>query len=132
MRLVTAENLTHSNWTVNISEGGLPSPPRVAGDQPEIAAVGKTVHILWVANDPQLGAQTVLFYRRSRDNGKTWDARVRLFSDKELESAYNLASSGRWVRNHCAAQAATASSIPGSSNKWVAPGTTSSRADGGN
>ena len=46
MRLVTAENLTHSNWTVNISEGDLPSPPRVAGDQPEIAAVGKTVHIL--------------------------------------------------------------------------------------
>ena len=30
MRLVTAENLTHSNWTVNISEGDLPSPPRVA------------------------------------------------------------------------------------------------------
>ena len=54
---VTAENLTHSNWTVNISEGDLPSPPRVAGDQPEIAVVGKTVHIL--------------FYRRSRDNGKT-------------------------------------------------------------
>ena len=118
MRLVTAENLTHSNWTVNISEGDLPSPPRVAGDQLEIAVVGKTIHIL--------------FYRRSRDNGKTWDPRVRLFSDKELESAYNLASSGRWVRNHCAAKAATASSVPGSSNKWVAPGTTSSRADGGN
>lgn len=66
MRLVTAENLTHSNWTVNISEGDLPSPPRVAGDQPEIAVVGKTVHILWVANDPQLGARTVQVFEEAR------------------------------------------------------------------
>ena len=44
-----------------------PALPGVADDQPEIAVVGKTVHILWVANDPQLGARTVQVFEEARE-----------------------------------------------------------------
>ena len=64
-----SDNQTRSNWTVNISEGGLSPAPAMDDDQAEIAVVGSTVHVIWVADDPTPGGayHTVIWYRRSLD-----------------------------------------------------------------
>jgi uncharacterized protein (TIGR03437 family) len=88
---VRADNNTHSNWTINVSEGGMTPAPGIPDDLPEVAVVGSTVHILWLANDPGGSCgDCVIWYRRSRDNGRTWDPRVQIATaDKNLDTAYN-------------------------------------------
>lgn len=88
---VRADNNTHSNWTINISEGGMTPAPAVPDDLPEVTVVGLTVHVLWLANDPAGACSScVIWYRRSRDNGKTWDPRVMIApADRGINTAFN-------------------------------------------
>ncbi|HLJ48070.1 MAG TPA: LamG-like jellyroll fold domain-containing protein [Bryobacteraceae bacterium] len=105
-----SDNNTRSKWTINVSEGGLSPAPAVADDQAEIAVVGSTVHVIWVADDPSSGgvSKSVIWYRRSRDNGKTWEPRVQLAVDRNLSSEY-LASRRLAVDNNNVVHVAWAS-----------------------
>ena len=79
-----AKNLTHSSATVNVSEGDVTS--KFNDTEPELAVSGSTIHTLWIAEEPS-PRTTAVYYRRSKDNGVTWEKRVRLFADPELETA---------------------------------------------
>ena len=64
--------------------------PAKNDDMPEIAVVGSTVHVVWIADDVGGACNLcVIWYRRSRDNGKTWDPRVTIAAaDKYLQTVY--------------------------------------------
>ena len=80
--LALADNNTNSNWTVNVSEGGITPAPRWPDNDPEIAVSGSTVHVIWFTEEQPANTYAI-YYRRSQDNGKTWNARVRLYAQPQ-------------------------------------------------
>lgn len=86
----------NSNWLRNLSEG-MGEPVNGYEDfNPEIAADGTTVHTAWLT---WLGANKQLNYRRSTDNGLTWNPKITLLdTDIDYDKRYRrLAVSGNFV-----------------------------------
>lgn len=77
-----ADNNTNSNWTVNVSEGGMATPSRWADNDPEIAVLESTIHVIWFTVEQPANTYAI-YYRRSQDNGKTWAPRVRLYAQPQ-------------------------------------------------
>lgn len=69
-----------SLWTRNISEMTGDEPAGIEDSNPEIAVIGSTVHVMWMAYQPDT-AQRLIYYRRSTDGGRNWESRKLLFSD---------------------------------------------------
>jgi hypothetical protein len=76
-----AVNADLSSWTRNLSEGT--TGEGFSDDAAEVAVSGNTVHAMWLTEDTTAGLRR-LYYRRSTDGGKTWQARQLLHSDNEL------------------------------------------------
>lgn len=79
-----ATNPEFSSWIANISEGAGEAPAGLEDSQPEVAVSGNVVHILWL-NFTFDGNQHNLFYRRSTDGGKTWEAKKLLESGTSID-----------------------------------------------
>ena len=86
----------NSNWLRNLSEG-MGEPVNGYEDfNPEIAASGSVVHTAWLS---WLGTNKQLNYRRSTDNGLTWNSKITLLdNDIDYDKRYRrLAVSGNYV-----------------------------------
>ena len=73
-----AMNPDISYWMKNISESPLSTEPRKDDLSPQIVVVGSTVHVTWTARNADDTA-SVLYYRRSTDDGETWQAKQVIF-----------------------------------------------------
>ncbi|MCX5888209.1 MAG: hypothetical protein NTY36_01995 [Deltaproteobacteria bacterium] len=73
-----------SYWTLNLSESAAPTELGEADFNQEIAVVGSTVHVMWFTHDKDVWARYKIFYRRSTDNGQTWEAKQLLFTNDDL------------------------------------------------
>ncbi|HNS17705.1 MAG TPA: T9SS type A sorting domain-containing protein [Bacteroidales bacterium] len=72
---VKAQQPELSYWTKNISEGQGASIPGFQDFAHELVVSGNTVHTIWIADSAYFYK---LFYRRSADNGNTWEEKVLL------------------------------------------------------
>ena len=66
-----ARNPDLSDWTRNLSEGVASSELGEDDFAPEIVVVGTTVHVMWLTQNGDYTGHK-LYYRRSLDNGTTW------------------------------------------------------------
>src|ERR1700690_1811019 len=77
-------NNPNSFWTQNLSNGDNRNPAYWQDDQPEIAGIGSNVHVMWITTEYDSfghnSAFIAVYYRRSRDNGKTFDPAVRVYA----------------------------------------------------
>lgn len=87
---VEARNPDLSYWMQNLSEGPLPAEPGDFHTTPEIQVVGSTVHTMWISRNADWSGYK-LYYRRSNDGGRTWEARQLLqnFPAGILDLDYN-------------------------------------------
>ena len=69
--LSEARNPDLSSWTQNLSEGVATTEPGEDDLAPEIVVVGTTVHVMWLTQNADYTGHK-LYYRRSLDNGTTW------------------------------------------------------------
>lgn len=75
--IASARNVDLSNWTISLS-----GPDEVAGDTqildqyPEIAVVGSTVHVMWIAGGSGGTGEYRVYYKRSTDGGVSFGQRV--------------------------------------------------------
>lgn len=79
---LVATNPEVSNWIKNLSEG---SPELQTGFQDfdaEVAVSGNTIHVVWLAS--ATGGIEQLYYKRSTDNGQTWEAKQLLYEDNDI------------------------------------------------
>jgi hypothetical protein len=76
--LAEARNPDLSYWTLNLSESASPSELGEADYNQEIEVVGSTVHVLWFTQGADYGCK--VYYRRSTDNGQTWEPKQLLIS----------------------------------------------------
>ena len=81
-----AEPLNNPNslWTQNLSNADNKNPGYWQDDEPEIAVAGSTVHVMWMTWEYDSSAHNsvvnAVYYRRSKDNGKTFDPVVRVYA----------------------------------------------------
>jgi hypothetical protein len=87
--IAEARNPDLSYWTRNLSEGAGESELQEDDFAPEIVVTGATVHILWITRNADYSGYK-LFYRRSLDNGSTWQAKQLLLehADLDYDNAY--------------------------------------------
>ena len=78
-----AKNPDISYWTQNLSESAAPAELGEYDFAQEIEVVGSTVHIMWLTRNADWSGYKV-YYRRSIDNGQTWEAKQLLFTDNDL------------------------------------------------
>ena len=86
----------NSNWLRNLSEG-MGEPVNGYNDlNPEIAANGNMVHTAWLT---WIGTNKQLNYRRSTNNGLTWNSKITLLdNDIDYDNRYRrMAVSGNYV-----------------------------------
>ncbi len=69
------------NGTTWSDDTALTSGPGLKTD-PALAVAGDTVHVVW--EDRRGGYSSEVYYRRSTDNGTTWDAEQRLTDDNYM------------------------------------------------
>lgn len=62
---------------------------------PAVTLTGSTIHLVW--DDSRAGANTEIYYKRSTDNGTTWESDTRLTNSAELSSNPSVAVSGNTV-----------------------------------
>ena len=94
-----ARNPDLSYWTSNVSESDQPAELGEQDFAPEIAVVGATVHVMWITRNADWSGHK-LFYRRSTDNGATWEPKKLLFQSDDMvtDNAYRrMAVSGNTV-----------------------------------
>ena len=82
--LAEAKNPDLSYWTKNLSESAAPTELGEADFAQEIEVVGSTVHVMWITHDKDVWARYKIFYRRSTDNGQTWEPKQLLFTNDDL------------------------------------------------
>lgn len=75
-------NVELSNWVKNLSESASAEEPGEQDSNPEIAIVGSTAHVMWATRGADWRSWKI-YYRRSTDGGKTWEAKKLLFTDDE-------------------------------------------------
>ena len=75
-----AKNPDLSYWTMNLSESAAPEELGEDDFAQEIEVVGSTVHVMWLTHDNADWSGYKVFYRRSIDNGQTWEAKQLLFT----------------------------------------------------
>ena len=80
-----ARNPDLSNWTLNLSESSAPSELGELDSCQEIEVAGTTVHTIWITRNADWTGFR-LYYRRSTDNGATWEPKQQLFSKNNLNS----------------------------------------------
>ncbi len=76
-----------SYWTLNLSESAAPTEPGNPDTAQEIQVVGSTVHVMWLTQDlvtDPNGHNWKIYYRRSLDNGQTWDPKQLLFTSNDM------------------------------------------------
>jgi hypothetical protein len=78
-----ARNPDLSKWTLNLSESAEPAELGEYDFAQEIEVVGSTVHVMWLTRNADWSGYKV-YYRRSTDNGKTWQPKQMLFTDNDL------------------------------------------------
>ncbi len=78
-----SKNPDMSYWTKNISESNLPEEPGLYDFNAEIEVVGSTVHVMWMTHNAD-GLERKIYYRRSTDNGETWEPKKVLFTDDDM------------------------------------------------
>lgn len=88
------------NWILNISEGEGAASINLQDWYPEVAVSGNTVHSLWLTHAP--GAEWnnyELNYRRSANNGESWENKVKLYEGLlDVSNTYNrLVVAGPYV-----------------------------------
>ena len=44
--------------------------------------VGTTVHVMWITHDKDVWARYKIFYRRSTDNGQTWEPKQLIYTSE--------------------------------------------------
>jgi hypothetical protein len=81
--LAEARNPDLSYWTKDISESALPTELGEYDFAQEIQVVGSTVHVMWLTRNADYSGYKV-YYRRSTDNGQTWEPKQLLFTDNDL------------------------------------------------
>ena len=74
---VEARNPNLSNWLENISESDFETEPKNPDYAPEIEVEGNTVHVVWASMKADFSASQ-LYYRRSINNGTTWEPKMLL------------------------------------------------------
>lgn len=72
-----------SYWTLNLSESAATTELGEYDFAQEIEVVGSTVHVMWLTRNADWSGYKV-FYRRSTNNGQTWEAKQMLFTDNDL------------------------------------------------
>jgi hypothetical protein len=98
--IAEARNPDLSSWTLNLSESAALAELREDDFAPEIEVVGSTVHVMWITHDKDVWARYKIFYRRSTDNGQTWEAKKELFYSDNLmvDKAYKrMVAEGNYV-----------------------------------
>lgn len=75
---VQARNPDLSNWIVNLAEGPDATEPAWDDRNSEIAVEDSTIHVIWFAMNQNY--EDHLYYRRSLDNGQTWEPKQLLFT----------------------------------------------------
>ena len=80
-----AKNPDLSSWTLNLSESAAPAELGENDFAQEIEVVGTTVHVMWITHDKDVWARYKIFYRRSTDNGQTWEAKQLLYTSESLD-----------------------------------------------
>ena len=80
---VEARNPDLSSWTQNLSEGPAAGEPGEDDFAPEIVVAGTTVHVFWITQNGDNSGHK-LFYRRSVDNGRTWQAEQLLLEHDDV------------------------------------------------
>jgi hypothetical protein len=78
-----ARNPDLSFWTKNLSESSSPSELGEYDFAQEIEVSGSTVHTMWLTRNADWSGYKV-YYRRSIDNGQTWEPKQLLFSKNDL------------------------------------------------
>jgi len=78
-----AKNPDISYWTLNLSESAAPDELGEYDLAPEIEVVGSTVHVMWLTRNIDWSGYRV-YYRRSIDNGQTWEPKQLLFTNDDL------------------------------------------------
>ena len=103
--LLTLGGVTHaknpdlSYWMANISESAQADELAEYDYPPEIKVVGNTIHMLWFTRNADWSGHK-LYYRRSTDNGVTWDDKQLIFESDDLiyDNTYRrMAVSGNYV-----------------------------------
>ena len=78
-----ARNPDISDWTRNLSESAGDMELGEEDFAQEIVVVGSTVHVMWITRNLDFSGYR-LYYRRSTDNGNTWESKQLLFEDDDL------------------------------------------------
>jgi hypothetical protein len=78
-----AKNPDLSYWTKNLSESASPTELGEYDFCQEIEVVGNTVHTMWFTRNADWSGYRV-YYRRSTDNGQTWEPKQQLFTENDL------------------------------------------------
>ncbi len=89
---VYGDNPELSFWLKNISEPYDANNPVLSDYASELAISGSTIHVLWLADGPDY--EHYIFYRRSHDNGLTWDEKIK-FEEVEQNGIDHGATSKR-------------------------------------
>jgi len=77
-----AKNPDLSFWTQNLSESAASSELGESDFAQEIEVVGSTVHVMWITHDKDVWARYKIFYRRSTDNGQTWEPKQLIYTSE--------------------------------------------------
>ena len=80
-----AKNANLSNQIQNVSEMYPEEILQFKDANPEIAVSGSTIHVMWPADESNPVTRAV-YYRRSKDGGKSWELRKRLFADPTINT----------------------------------------------
>ena len=83
--LAEAKTPDNSFWTRNLSESVAPEELGELDQAQEIEVVGSTVHAMWITTEAVTNARK-LYYRRSTDNGATWEAKQLLFTEDDINT----------------------------------------------
>ena len=98
---LVATNPEVSSWIHNLSEDTPEFQTGFNDIDPEIAVTGNTIHVTWITT--VAGGMEQLYYRRSIDNGLTWEPKRLLYEDDDIDytsyqiSHQMLLASGNFV-----------------------------------
>ncbi|MHC1725938.1 MAG: hypothetical protein AB9866_08030 [Syntrophobacteraceae bacterium] len=95
--LADAKNPDLSFWTKNLSESAAPAELGEYDSAQEIEVEGSTVHVMWITKKADWSGYK-LFYRRSTDNGASFEPIRNLFAAANAHHVYDvLAAKGSYV-----------------------------------